>query len=117
MVNLDKIKDLAKEKGWSMSFICNKMGVGASYFTDVKNGNVRVSQERLKQIAVILDTTTDYLTDKTEDKQRPDYKDEIPEVYLNLAKNARDRKIDPRDLEVFMETLERMRDKSDDGEK
>lgn len=68
MVNLDRIKKLAKDKGWSLSFVCSKMGVSAGYFTDVKNNKISVTQERLLQIANILDTTPEYLTNKTDIK-------------------------------------------------
>ena len=71
MVNLNKIKILAKEKGWSLSFLCEKLEISKSYFTDVKNGKTVISDDRLCEIASLLNTSTEYLTDKTDKKENP----------------------------------------------
>jgi len=34
MVNLNKIKELTKGKGWSMTFLCGKIGISYSYFSE-----------------------------------------------------------------------------------
>lgn len=65
MVNLDKIKSLAKAKGWSLSYLCKQLGLASSYFTDVRNGKNSISDTRLEVIAELLDTTAEYLKGKT----------------------------------------------------
>jgi transcriptional regulator with XRE-family HTH domain len=69
MLNIDKVKQLTKEKGWSLSFLCSKMGVYSSYINDVRRGKAVISNERLTILAELLDTSIDYLTDKTDIKK------------------------------------------------
>lgn len=70
MINLNKIKALSKEKGWTLSFLSKKLSLSQSYFTDVKNGKTSISENRLAIIAELLDTTKEYLKDETELKER-----------------------------------------------
>lgn len=72
MVEIDRIKELAKEKGVSLAFICSKLGLQRGYFVDVSHGRTSISEERLDIIADILGTTTDYLHGKTDKKEKPD---------------------------------------------
>lgn len=67
MVNIDRIKNLAKAKGVSIAFICKQFDVGRGYLNDVAVGKNRISDERIRKIADILGTTYEYLTDQTED--------------------------------------------------
>ena len=77
MVNLNKIKILAKEKGWSLSFLCEKLGLAKSYFTDVKNGKTSIPQSRLEEIASLLNTSAGFLLDKTDEKERQSAESEL----------------------------------------
>lgn len=70
MVNIHKIKELAKDKGLSLAYLSTRLGVSKSYFTDVKNHKTTISSERLITIAELLDTTPEYLLDLTEVKVR-----------------------------------------------
>lgn len=76
MVNVDKIKSLAKEKGISITFICAKVGQQRSYLNDVKQGKTSIPPDRLEIIADILNTTPAYLKDETDIKERPVHNDE-----------------------------------------
>lgn len=67
MCNIDKIKALAREKGVKIKYICSQLGLSETYLSNVKNGKDRMTQERLEQIASILETTVEYLTDETDD--------------------------------------------------
>lgn len=67
MCNIDKIKTLAREKGVKIKYICSQLGLAETYLSNVKNGKDRMTQERLEQIAEILETTVAYLTDETDD--------------------------------------------------
>jgi transcriptional regulator with XRE-family HTH domain len=71
MVVLDRIKESSKEKGWALSFLARKLGLTASYFTDVKNGKTKISDDRLTTIADILNTTPEYLKGETDIKEKP----------------------------------------------
>lgn len=71
MVNIDKIKSLTLNKGWSLSFLCSKLGKSTSYFNDLRYGKAKISDDRLIEIANLLDTTPEYLKDETEIKEKP----------------------------------------------
>ncbi len=71
MVDLNRIKEVAKIKGWSMSFLCKKLDLSASYFTDVRNGKTVISDERTAIIADLLNTTPEYLKGETDIKEKP----------------------------------------------
>lgn len=70
MVNVDKIRELCAEKGMSLSFLCRKIGVTASYFSDVERKNLNVTPTRVEMVAELLGTTSEYLMDKTDVKER-----------------------------------------------
>lgn len=72
MLNLDKTIRLARAKGWSNAFLAKKLGrSSASLFVDWRKGKSKPSENDLKMLADMLDTTTDYLTDKTDKKEKP----------------------------------------------
>ena len=57
MVNIDKIKTIAKSNGIKLKFICHSIGVSEAFFGDVKAGKCGMSPDRLAKIAEILHTT------------------------------------------------------------
>lgn len=71
MVNIDKIKELAKQQGISITYLCSSIGQGAYYFNDVKRRNGDIPDSRLAVIAELLSTTTDYLRDKSDCPDAP----------------------------------------------
>ena len=80
-VNIEKIKSLAKEKGISISFICESVGMGRGYLNDIKKSNGGdIPDERLEIIVNILNTTVDYLADKTDIKEKPSEQTEDEEL-------------------------------------
>lgn len=103
MVNVDKIKALAKEKGISVTHLCQSIGQGAYYLNDVKKRGGNIPEDRLNTIADMLGTTTAYLTDETEDKEKPTSTvsvDEITELFRKLSKEDK-----LKLLKKFMEIL------------
>jgi transcriptional regulator with XRE-family HTH domain len=68
---IDKIREVTKEKGWSMSYLCEQMGVARVFFNDIKRANRPIPSDRLNQIAAILDVSVDYLLGKTDKKKAP----------------------------------------------
>lgn len=83
MVNINKIKELAKSKGISITFICEKFGVGRGYLNDVARGKNTMSEERVAETARLLGTSFEYLMDITDDPS--------PAFLLNLTMSTRDR--------------------------
>lgn len=71
MVEINKIDELAKEKGIKASFICSSIGKGESFLRQVRAGRCGIAECDLEIIADILGTTTDYLHGKTDKKEKP----------------------------------------------
>lgn len=69
--NIEKIIELAKEKGIKMKYFCDQFGKQRSFMTDIKNGKNFLEEEQLQFIATELNTTFEYLTDQTEQKEKP----------------------------------------------
>lgn len=71
MVNITKIEQLIKNKGWSNTFFAEQFGRSKVWISDMKRGRSLPDENTLQTIADKLDTTVDYLTDKTEQKNKP----------------------------------------------
>ena len=83
MVELDRIKELAKEQHRSFVFLSRQLGQNDGYLKDKKLHNSSLDENQLKIIADILDTTTDYLHGKTDKKEKPG---EITELSVDEIK-------------------------------
>lgn len=84
MVNVDKIKAVAKQKGIKIGYICEQLGMAISYLSDVSRGKNTMSDDRIFKVARLLGTTYNYLTDLTDDPD-PNYAEkqsESPEEKL-----------------------------------
>lgn len=77
MYEIDKIKELAKEQGKSLSFICAQLKTSRTFFLDVERGKSSLKPDRLAQIAEILGTTPEYLCGETDIKEKPSLAEEL----------------------------------------
>ena len=71
MSNVQRIKELAKERGIRMGYIYEKIGCSRSKFSDVESGKSSISEREYAIIAAILNTTTEYLKGETGQKEKP----------------------------------------------
>jgi transcriptional regulator with XRE-family HTH domain len=71
MVNVSKIRGLLKEHGWSASHLCRLFGKNVAWLADMERGRGLPDENTLQAIADKLDTTVNYLTDKTDQKEKP----------------------------------------------
>ena len=71
MSNVQRIKELAKERGIRMGYIYEKLGCSRSKFTDVENGKSSISENEYSIIADLLNTTPEYLKGETDIKEKP----------------------------------------------
>ena len=69
MCTIDKIFELSKEKGISISFICSKLGKGRGYLHDVRKGKSSLAPEFVRTIADILGVSADYLLGREQKKE------------------------------------------------
>lgn len=66
MVNIDKIRALARKRGMKLGYIQEQLGVRRTYFAEVKAGKDKMSDERIVKVAKMLGTSYAYLTDETD---------------------------------------------------
>lgn len=91
VLNLDRVDSLSKEKGITKAFICSGIGMRRGYFTDIKRDGSMVPIDRLTIIADILGTTVEYLTDETDQKEKPTVQnDELSEADREFLKIIRE---------------------------
>lgn len=69
METVDRIKNLAKKRGWSLQKVAEKAGIGIN---SIYRWNTKVpSTQSLNKVAKVLNVSTDYLLGNNEDdKQR-----------------------------------------------
>lgn len=77
---IERAKSLLKEKGLKQKYLFEQIGKSPVLFNDWKNGKSKPTDEVLKNIADVLDTTPEYLLGKTDRKSKP----HISEEYLKL---------------------------------
>ena len=113
MVNVDKIKSLAKEQGIKLGFICSQLGLTESYFRSVKQGKNKISDERLSIIADILNTTPEYLRDETDQKEKSATEEKpLPDILYRYNELSEDKQ---REVVSFIEfKLAQQKKKPDD---
>lgn len=71
MFNIDKMDVLLKEQGISQAFICRALNKRRYFLRDLRAGRTSIKPHEIEIIADALNTTVDYLTDKTETKEKP----------------------------------------------
>lgn len=88
-MNYDKLENLAKEKGISKTHLCQLVGRERYYLRDCKNRGTEPPEDHIKTWADALGTTVEYLTDKSEQKEKPTSTvsvDEIRELLHQLPR-------------------------------
>ena len=66
-MKLDRIKEIAKSRGRSLSWICSQLGVNRVYFIDIAKSGRSIPADKLEIIASCLETTPEYLLYETDD--------------------------------------------------
>lgn len=97
MYTIDRIFETAKEKGISISFICNKLGKGRGYLHDVRKGKSSLTPEFVRIIADVLGVSVDYLLGKEQKKEavqtddlNEKKKDEIRRLFDQMSPDQQD---------------------------
>ncbi len=72
MLDFTRLEERAKEKGISITFLCGKVGRAWYYVRDAKKTGSPVPADYIAAWADILDTTPEYLTGATAQKEKPD---------------------------------------------
>lgn len=71
MLNISKVESLIKERGWTKTYFCGLFGHSRTWIDDWKRGKGIPKESVLIEVADALGTTFDYLTDKTDKKNKP----------------------------------------------
>lgn len=71
MVTIDRTRELAKERGISLTFICKRLGLNNVYFIDREKAGKEIPDPKLQVIADVLFTTAAYLKGETDEKEIP----------------------------------------------
>jgi transcriptional regulator with XRE-family HTH domain len=89
LVNVNKIREICKEKGVKLSWLCEQLGLQRTFLNNVERGKASMSDERLKIIADLIGTTPEYLRDETEEQGKDDIQNpdvhEITRIYEKLS--------------------------------
>ena len=93
-VNIDKIKELCKSKGLTMKFLSDNILRDKTYFSNIRSGKTRMDDDEVEFIANALETTVEYLTDQSDQKEKPTSKeidvDDILKMMLNLPREKKE---------------------------
>ena len=97
METVDRIKDLAKKRGWSLQKVAEKAGIGIN---SIYRWNTKVpSTQSLNKVAEVLGVSADYLLGKTDKKKTADLSDNET-IFTYEGKE-----IPPEDLEYMKRIL------------
>jgi transcriptional regulator with XRE-family HTH domain len=58
---LNRLTRLRKDKGWSLQYTADRLGIAKSTYAGYESGYRRPSLEAIKLIADLFDTSTDYI--------------------------------------------------------
>lgn len=89
MSTIERIQAIRKEKGIKISVLCAKLKLNPNYLNDVAKGKTMLTDDRLAQIAEILDTTPEYLRGETDIKEKPAENGELTELEQKLLDTFR----------------------------
>lgn len=70
MFRYDRLDDLVKESGKKKNYLSQKMGFTGRYLNDAKKQNTDIKGEPLVILAAELNTTPEYLTGKSDIKEK-----------------------------------------------
>ena len=71
---INRIREMSKQKGISLSFLCKQMNVNRVYFIDCEKTGRKIPDDKLSIIADTLNTSIEYLKGETETKTPPTQK-------------------------------------------
>lgn len=95
----ERIKKRRTELGWTQEFICTKVGLSKSFFSELESGKRSVSAENLLNIARTLSVSLDYLMTGTASEEPPK---EVP-IPASLAKFAADERLSFRQTMMLLD--------------
>jgi transcriptional regulator with XRE-family HTH domain len=71
LLNIVKLESLIKSRGWSKTYFATKFGKNKGWISDMKRGIGLPDENMIRAIADELNTTFEYLTDQSDQKEKP----------------------------------------------
>lgn len=88
-ITTQRIRDLAKEQGRSLKYLCDQIGVKSrTYFQDIEKQQREIPADKLEILAATLNTTVDYLVGKTDQKTKPSASEQLDALLNGLPVEA-----------------------------
>ncbi len=66
-LNINRLKEKRESKGWSKNYASEEMGLAQSVYLRYESGENAPSYSAIKNMALTLGTSVEYLTDKSDD--------------------------------------------------
>lgn len=98
---VEKIRALANERGYSLTTLEVKLGLGNG--TISRWNKNAPNTDKLQKVADFFDVSMDYLLGRSEKN------DELSGVYFNFAKEAQESGVDPDDIKLALETIRKIK--------
>lgn len=95
---MNRIKILREEIGYTQQGLADKLGGAKSTIAMYENETRKPSMEVLIKLSEIFNCSIDYLLGKS-DIRNPKEETKIGDLYMHLAKEAQDLKLDDEDVE------------------
>lgn len=100
LINMHKVKQLMKEKGLKVQFVCDKLGASRYKLYDWERGKSTPTESEIRKLAALLDTSAEYLTDRTDVSEQkgklsasaeslPEIEREILDIYRSLSEEKK----------------------------
>ena len=88
-ITTQRIRDLAKEQGRSLKYLCDQIGVKSrTYFQDIEKQQRKIPADKLDILAATLNTTVDYLVGNTDISDKPSSSDQLDDLLNGLSAEA-----------------------------
>lgn len=115
MSTIDRVLQLAKEKGISQAFICGKLGLRRTYLSDVRLGKDSLPNDRLAIIADILDTTPEYLKGETDVKEKTPAEADVTFDDFTYAMYGESRELTEDDKNMLLDMARMLKKRQQEG--
>lgn len=103
---MNRIKQLRIENNWSQAELADRLQCAMSSIAMYEREDRKPSLEVLIKLSEIFNCSIDYLLSKS-NIRNPEKQTEINDIYMHLAKEAQDLKLDKEDVDYIINFYKR----------
>lgn len=103
---MNRIKQLRIENNWSQAELADRLQCAMSSIAMYEREDRKPSLEVLIKLSEIFNCSIDYLLSKS-NIRNPEKQTEIKDIYMHLAKEAQDLKLDKEDVDYIINFYKR----------